>query len=331
MNKFVTVREALSWLESSYGTSDMDKLLRALNDIRARIYLLYGDAKVIPTVQKCFQLQEYCFDCNSCSEKYVGVTLPRDAEVEEGIWYNTPDNQVTLFDDWRAWSPSIEEYSHCGIDSFAMAGLYSTERDIEPCGEPRRLKVIAQSDADCGKIVTLRGPVINNRQGVDRIILDTKYNLSENYYYSLNQNGGVVLPEDSCGEIWIAQEDDRVLSKYAPKEKIPGYRRLRLTGLRPGCDQVNVRYTRRNCELHAMDDVVELANKPAIDEFARYLRIQEKPSKTGIEIENAKYHLQTAISLLFGQKQRETGNAHVRSVNVPKVRSLATQLTRRRR
>ena len=92
------VSDVLPWLIEPSGDCDNTKLLVWLNSARERMFQLYSEIALFEITQ-CFEVQSFCVDCNDCANVYSGVTLPREFQTVEAMWFN--DLPVELFSSWR--------------------------------------------------------------------------------------------------------------------------------------------------------------------------------------------------------------------------------------
>ena len=100
-----------------------------------------------------------------------------------------------------------------------------------------------------------------------------------------------------------------MLSVYAPDETMPGYKRIKISGLRPGCDRVNIRAARRYFPVFRDGDVVECDNRTAFEEMVRFLRINKKQNQDRNDIVVSAHHFNQAKGALLGDRAREIGKS----------------------
>lgn len=301
----------LDWIEKPSNECDRTKLFDVLNRIRERMYMMYSKVPLFDLTE-CFEVQRFCLDCNNCHNVYLGVTLPRDYQNIEAMWFN--DLPVELFSSWREWQHGISSPCECGLAKYDLPGSYSTERDIFPA-YPKKIGAHLSNPADAGKKVTIRGKDAEGVERVEVLTLKASPQFTTHELRSIAKGTGVTKAR-TAGSVLLADEDGRVLSKYAPDETVPGYRRIKITGLN-NCDRrVNIRGSRRFFPVYNETDVVETNNRMAFEELARFLRINDQQNKSGSDLQAAAGHMAQAMNALLGEKSRDTGKATNTSLNV---------------
>lgn len=303
--------DVLEWLIEPSGECDRTKLFTWLNQARERMYQLYAEVSLFEIVQ-CFALQTFYVDCQRCDQYYEGVTLPRDFQTPEAMWLN--NIPIEMHSSWREWQQGIAPYCACGLEKFDMPGLFSSERDPVP-GLPKRISVHALLPADVGRTATIRGVDIFGNSKLESFKLTNAPQFTTHAMKSLLSGAGFTK-ERSEGPVVLAQEGGRVLSVYAPDETTPGYKRIKITGVRSGCDQVNIRAARRYFPVFRETDVVELDNRTAFEEMVRFLRINKKQNLDRSDIAAAAFHFNQAKGALLGDKSREIGKSTVADLRI---------------
>lgn len=307
--------DILDWLAEPSGECDRPKLFDVLNECRERFYQLYP-AITLFEIEYCFELQTFCSDCNVCDDMYRGVTLPRDYQNAEAIWNN--DFAVTMNSSWREWQRGgLSPYCDCGLSKFDMPGLYSSERDLRP-RMPARLGVNAVSQADVGKQVTLRGIDIFGVAREQVLTLGIERVFTDHIWRSINRGSGFSKPRTE-GPVIFSEENGRILSIYSPDETMPGYRRIKITGAGGGRAQLNVRGMRRYFPVFKETDVVELDNRTALTEMARFIRVNKKVSKDSSDLRTASFALDQVRAALEGDKARDAGKTAQATMRVESI------------
>lgn len=293
------------WVRSGYGECDTDTLAEVVNAIREHLYSWYADLPLFLDAAECFQLHDFCVNCNACSDTYKGITLPRDFLTVEAMWWN--DWPIVLQNEWREFQVGMSSECDCKLEKFDVAGRFPTAMDLR-YQHPKKLRALAVRSADAGKKLKIRGI---NGAGVPHeytFTLTTQAQNSPDQFRSINQVGGVVK-DATVGRVILADEDDRLLSIYEADETMPAYRRIKITGLREGVHCVNIRAARKFYPLTDDDDVVETDNRMVFDSMARYLRLYRKADKTGDDLRAEKDHYATARGLMMGTVSREIGKS----------------------
>ena len=308
---YALASEVLDWITEPSGECDRGKLFTLLNQARERMYLLHESLPLFD-ISYCFQVQTFCVDCNTCAETYRGVTLPRHYQTVEAMWYN--DSPIELYSSWREWVRGMSPECSCGLSKFDMPGLFSSERD-PIAARPVHLRIVAQSPKDFGKKVTVRAVTVLGHTTTTEYTLVRNGVLTEHAIVALAKGSGFQKPRTE-GSVVLAEENGRVLSVYEPDETMPGYKRIKLTGLRNGCEQVNIRGLRRYHPVYREGDVIETNNRTAFEEMVRFLRLNGKRDKNSDDIKGAVYHMAQSKGALMGDKSRELGKSTQTEVNL---------------
>ncbi len=249
-------------------------------------------------------------------------------ETVEAIWVN--DIPIKMYDKWREYRDGIKAGCGCEVGMYDVESFFPTERDLHPCGTCSSVKMMVEDPADVGKVATIRYKDGNKQDMQDEIVLDQSYVCTERPVLFIEPRGGIVLPPDLNGAVIIADGNGRVLSRYAPWESVPSYRRVKLEGVCRG-EQVYVKASRRFHELWFDDDVIETDNRLAIEATARYFRYNDSPSGDIVYQQKAAMHAADAKYYLLGEKSRHRGKATVSNVNVSQGRKTNSGLRSRRR
>jgi len=307
---YATVRQALYWLEKPTGLTVKDNrcaLVEYLNRIRSYFYLLYGQVDLFMDGEECITATEFPLDC-SCKETYVGITLPAEYETVEAIWRN--DVPIKMYDKWREYREGVKANCCTKIAMYDIENFFPTEREISPCGACVHVKMRVDNPQDDGKIAIIRYVDGAGQDAEDQIVLGDKYVKTERPVKRIQPRGGIVLPSDLVGAVYIAEECGRILSYYAPWQTVPSYRRLKLVGV---CerDQVLVKASRRFKPLYFDNDVIETDNRLAIEEAARYFRYNDNSSADVAFDSKAAIHAANAKFYLLGEKGRHRGHATI--------------------
>lgn len=299
-----------------------------VNTIRQTLYSWYSEIAVAVDAEQCFEVQDFCLDCNDCNDSYRGVTLPRDFQTVEAMWYDSAP--VELWGRWREWQQGMSNPKDCGLDSYVVGNTFPTERDILP-NHPRSIIVSPLDAADVGKTILIRGTAIGGAPFEERLELCNMPVKTSQHLMSLNRPGGVVK-DVTLGRVVIAEEGGRVLSIYGPDETVPAYTRIKITGLPDGCRHVNIRAARKYVELYEDSDVVESDNKLLWETMARWLKLNRKEGRNREDVTSENAYFAQAKGLLLGDKSREIGKSQQAVLNIvsPRINSHALHGRRRR-
>jgi len=303
--------QAKGFVESGYGDCNPVKTAEVVNTIRHHFYNWYQDLPLFLDAVNCFKLQTFFNDCNDCNDTFRGVTLPRDFQTVEAMWFN--DWPVRLQSSWREFQIGIAPECACGLQKYDVPGNVCTALDIHP-DRPSKLLVRAFDKADVGKKFLIRGEDTARRPFSQEFKLTTDSQKTEMALRSVNRAGGIIK-DITAGRVVVMDEQDRLIGMYEPDETVPSYKRIKITGLSDTCDVVNIRANRRYFPLYSDDDVVETDNAPAFDAMARYLRLYRKADKSAMDLQVEKDHLATAFKMMLGEKSRDTGRATAAEVN----------------
>lgn len=320
---FTTLGQALKWIEEPFGMTVKEnhcELVDKLNRIRQHFHLLYGEVDLFMNGEECLTIQEFPLDCN-CRETYLGITIPPEYEAIEAIWKN--DVPIKMYDKWREYRDGIKSTCSCKLEMYDMEEFFPTEREISPCGASTFIKMKAENPDDYGKIAIIRYKDANGQQNEDEIKLGEGYVRTSRQVKRINPRGGVILPNDLVGAVFIAEENGRILSEYSPSQTVPSFRRLKITGVCKG-DQVLVKANRRFTPLYFDTDVIETDNRLAIEECARYFRYNDNTSGSQIYEQKSATHAANAKFYLLGEKGRHRGHATISQLRLshgPKNRS----------
>ena len=305
MSGYALFSDAKEWLRSEAETCDDRRLAKLVNDVRRHFYLMYEDVDLFLDVQECFEVQSFPLECNGCSDCYRGVTLPRGYHTIEAMWFNNAP--VDLRSGWREYQEGIAPECDRQLQAISMGDNFPTERELGH-GYGEKLKFLCVDPADRGKRVVVRGMDIYGVEVKETVTLDTRYVETANRYASLHRPAGIVK-DTTIGAVIVAEHEGRILSRYAPDERIPAYRRVKITGLPDDCAQVNIRASRRFIPLFDDNDVVESDNSLAFEEMARFVRLNSKVNKEDVDMRAAKMHYTQAKALMLGEKARDLGKA----------------------
>lgn len=309
--QYALASDVLDAVTLGSGECDRAKALAILNRIRARMYDWFPEIPLFE-VSMVFDLQSFCADANDCAPVYRGVTLPRDFQSVEALWLNS--TPIALYTSWREWQRGMAPECVCGLAKYDLPGLYSSERDILP-GRPVKLSVYAENGADVGKSATIIGTDVFGARRNYVFILTHEPQFTENAMASIDRGRGFIKTR-TVGRVILGDENSRVLSAYEPDETVPGYRRLKITGMRDDCSQVNIRGNRRYFPVYSEDALIETDNRTAFEEMARFLKINDMVNKNGDDMRSAAAAISQAKEALKGDRSRELGKSTDSVVNV---------------
>lgn len=249
-------------------SEDKAEIVKYINKYRNLLYNLYAEFELFNNVFHCICVSTFKEDCaGKCDTCYEGITLPADIESVEVIWnYGRP---LTLNSRWR------ESHTGVGIsgcsrvkNALEMAELFPTERDLQ---EITSLKIFTELEEDADKCVKIEVITDNNKQTT--LTLKT---ISDGWAVSkmkIKKIVSVSLPPDRIGSITLAQNDGYVLSKYAPYETVPSYRRFKISG---HCNSVVlVQGTKRFQKVYFDHDIVEIGDDLVVEAAGKYFKFGE--------------------------------------------------------
>lgn len=311
MSNFALAGDMMDAITLGSGECDRTKMLAILNRIRARMYDWFTEIPLFE-ISMVFDLQTFCAEANDCAPSYRGVTLPRDFQSVEAMWLNA--SPIALYSSWREWQRGMAPECACGLAKYDMPGLCSSERDILP-GRPVKLYVYAEQSADIGKSCTIIGTDVFGARRNYVFILTHEPQFTENAMRSIDLGRGFIK-DRTKGRVILGDENSRVLSAYEPDETVPGYRRIKITGMRDDCSQVNIRGNRRYFPVYDEGALIETDNRTAFEEMARFLKINDKVNKDANDMRSAAAAIQQAKEALKGDRSRELGKSTDAVVNV---------------
>lgn len=300
---YLTFGQAKDLIESAYGDCDNVKLGTVINKIRRHFYNWYEELALFMDATECFRLHRFCVDCNECHQSYQGVTLPREFQTVEAIWWN--DWPLKMQSSWREYQVGISPECDRRLEKYDMPGTVCTAVDLNP-RSPQRVTFRALDEADTGKRLLLRGIGSTGQPVTMDLVLSTDLQIAEWPLRSIDRSGGVIK-DRTAGRVLLSAEDGTLLAMYEPDETVPAYKRIKITGVPDNCGVVNIRASRRYFDLVGDDDVVETDNSVALDAMARYIRLYERAEKTRDTLTVEKDHYQTAFRAMMGDKAREVG------------------------
>jgi hypothetical protein len=323
--RFADVKQ---WVAEPYGSTDDARIVNVVNRIRQWLYDTYPT--FFRDAVECFEVQEFPVQCNPCGQTYAGVTLPRHMQQVEAIWIQ--NRPIPMFSFWREYQRGIEERMECGLREIDQGSNFCTERDFPPGERAHKVKVLCVDRRDEGKTLILHGTDYTGADFEQTISLHQQYTLSTVPLLGLSRTNGIVK-EPTVGCVIVSQEDGRILTRIAPDETVPSYRRIKIVGLPRGCQQVNILASRRYTPLFNDFDVVESDNNSGFQEMARYFRLNEKPVKTSDDLRTIQLAITQARQFFEGQKQREVGKGAISQLSIlsPRFESRHALLRTRRR
>lgn len=319
---YTTFRAVKDAMEDAAGGCDEQTLSDLVNGARHRFYLMYDEVALFLDAIECFRLQRFSAECNDCNDSFLGITLPREMQRPEAIWFNAWP--IRIRSDWREWQTGISPECACGLECIDIPGSFSVAVDLACDAE---LEVVAFAPEDHGKEVIIRGVDTFGRPSEQRLILGNGIVTTGVKMKSIDRRGGFQKPTTK-GRVMLRAKGGKMLAMYEPDETMPAYRRVKITGINDECESVNIRGSRRYFPLFGDDDVVESDNIPAFDAMIRYLRIFRKANKAPQDLVVEKDYLSTAKMMMLGEKSREQGKSVQAEVMIASPRFGARRLNR---
>lgn len=329
---YTTFGTLLGWLEEPCGLTVRDNraaLVSKANDIRQHFYDLYEKVRLFLDAEECFCVQEFSPHCDrTCDKPFAGITLPEHVQQVEAM--KVSGVPVTLFNKWREWKQGFVARVGCNVSAFDLGDGFCTERDIGPC--PQRVKIMALTQADCGKAVRLTYWDVNGKKVVEEIKLATSYAGSQTEVARFERPGGVVFPTAIAGGVVIAMDDPQstLLSEYYPGASVISLRRHRLAGACAG-EIIQLRGSRRYTPMYYDWDVVETDNKQAFVEMALSFKFSRSQSVDPQILQKGVFHQNQAKNYLLGEQARDEGGGVVRQLKLLGTHKSRSRLPTRRR
>ena len=224
-------------------------------------------------------------------------------QTPEAAWHNR--HPVKLFNKWRECRSGLKFDDSCKIEIYEVAGRFPTEIDIQNNGCPTAIKFRVECEADVGRTAIVQYIDANGRQEEEIIELHRDYSATEGQALKIEQ---VILDDQLQGGVKIAQMNGTIISEYGPEETVPSYRRFKVTGLKDD-SQIAVRANRKYIPLFFDTDTVETDNQLAIEEMARYFRLND--SSDAELKQQASIHAKNAKGYLLGEKSRDLGKGSI--------------------
>ena len=300
-----TLEHMLSLLEGPLQVKvsrDRQRLVDAANRIRQMFYNLYREVELEVDVTECFELQ--CFKgkhCVACSDDYTGVTLPPHMNTVEAAWYER--QPLNLYSKWRETKVGLKPSNDCVMASYDVPGVFPTERDISVC-DGSLVSVQALDPADAGKRVEITYVDPSGKTQRESLELPKSGALPTSDLAIAIKS--VVLPNGRVGVVKLKQAcDDRVLSEYLPYERVPSYRRVKITGVCPH-NQVLLTANRQFQPVFWDTDIVETDNQEAIINAGHYVLYADSGADRAM-MEKAGFHRSLMTEALKGEASRNIG------------------------
>lgn len=313
--RLATFGQLLQWLQEPLGktvVANRPEIVKQANRVRQLFYLMYDDNATVFTVEECMEIQKFPVDCDDCREFYLGLTLPDHMDQVEAMWRNS--QRVVLHNRWREYKYGIVPDESCKLEKFDLHTTYPTELDIA-VGCCSRLKLLAHDSRDFGKEARITYRDSGGQKHSEIVKLAQEFQQIDREAKLIFQ-GGVVLPELEGG-VTLAEGSGRILSEYLPHERVPTYKRIKITGVDEG-DQVNVVALARFTPKFYDHDVIETDNELAWTEGAKYLKFNDSESPEVLA--KAEAHLIRCKQYLFGERSRDLGKTTIRQVKFGPLR-----------
>lgn len=297
--------QALTWLQRPSGKTVVDNradLVRLANRIRAEIYSIYDEVQWANEEEEMLQVQALC---RGAEGSYHGIVLPDRLETIEQAFYNGTPIGV--------YSRHREGRDHAqlrgSMELREMNGTFPTQLDAFQCGEYFPLLFIADHISDKGKQITFGVETIQGEREIKAELPVDGWGTIDH----IKSVGSVLLPTSLKGGVKLAQKlstgSIREIARYGPKNPVPSFRRFRLIGGSPNCDEfIRVIGTTRFSEVWFDDDWVEIDNLRIWEEGANYFRYVDQGSD-GELLQKAEYHRGRMMRLLVGDKSRKQGKS----------------------
>jgi hypothetical protein len=327
---YATFSQLLKWLEvpaQKQVKLHRRDLVRLANSVRRELYSLYSEVPMNIDVNECFTVQSFCLDCHDCCSSYHGITLTNEMDGLEAIYKSS--EPIKYYSRWREQSMGIACGDKCGYEAIDQGAVFPFELDAGCCNGAC-IAFRAQFAEDNNKEVTIR---YTDTAGYDRhekiLIVEGQWMKTTYPVKKLHLPGAIVLP-DLCGPVVVGVvKDDTIteISRYAPWEKVPAYRRIKILGVSPG-DRVMVHANRKFHDLYFDDEIVETDNERAWVNLANYVIMHDLKNDNPNQMNIARAYLADAKRLLVGDRSRSRGGLqetqfklHPRKVTRSKLRS----------
>lgn len=310
---FTLLANAKQFVAGPSGEDDPDTLAKVVNAIRQEWYSWYERLPLFRFAEECFEIQTFAENCReTCPLTYRGFTMPNDYTTVEALWIDS--RRIEFFNRWRQWQYGMTPPCQCGLQAVEV-GRYSTERDLY-VGQPSRITFSALDSRDKGKTIEIRGTLATGAPFHGRYTLDVTPQCTPDMLRAFSQVGGIAK-DLTIGRVAIAEENGRLLSILNPRDTVPQFLRVKVTGLPDDATCLNVRAARRFSMLYDDGDVVETDNERAWAAMARAQRLDAKPVKNGDDVRSITADKGLAESLLRGDNSRDMGRSVQIDIRVP--------------
>jgi hypothetical protein len=306
---YTTFAQLLKWLEipaQKQIKSHRRDLVRLANQIRRELYSMYAEVPMNIDVSECFAVQSFCLDCHDCASSYSGITLTNEMDGLESIFLSS--EPIKYFSRWREQSMGMSVGTQCRFEAIDQGAVFPFELDAGCC-QGCCIAFRAQFSEDNNKEVTVRYTDTAGYDRHEKILLAEGQWMKTTYpAQKFHLPGAIVLP-DLCGPVVVGSvSGDTIteISRYAPWERVPAYRRVKILGVEPG-QRVLVKANRKFHDLYFDDEIVETDNERAWINLANYVTMHDLKNDNPNQMNIAKAYLADAKRLLVGDRSRSRG------------------------
>lgn len=271
--------------------NDRREVIEVLNRIRLLQYTSYEKFKLFDNVFHSI--------CVTNFNGYMGFTLPNDVLGVEAVYRK--GEPLTLRSRWRESHTGFGFKNLPRCDAVIMSETFPTERDIV---KSTKIKIFTDSADDNDKKVFLE--VIGSDNRVQKISFKLIYDGFAVSPIKVKKILSVSLPT-LVGSITLSQEDGYELSRYAPWENVPSYRRMKLSD-RDSPTSVIVQGTKKFQKVYFDEDIVEIGNQLILEEATAYFKFSENTTDDR-ELQTAEFHLAKMGNYLKSEIARHRGNS----------------------
>jgi len=329
---YSTFAQLLKWLEvpaQKQVRNHRGDLVRLANSIRRELYSMYAEVPMNIDVKECFTVQSFCMDCHECSSSYLGITLTNEMDGLEAIYQSS--EPIRYYSRWREQSTGIVSGQKCGFEAIDQGAVFPFELDAGVC-QGGCIAFRAEFSQDNNKKIVIRYQDTAGKDRHEEILITEGQWMRTTYpVKKLNLPGAVILP-DLCGPVVVGVvKSDSIteISRYAPWEKVPAYRRVKIIGVKEG-DRVLVHANRKFHELWFDDEIIETDNERAWVNLANYVIMHDLKNDNPNQMNIARTYLADAKRLLVGDRSRSRGGLQETQFKLSPRRVKRSKLVSRR-
>ena len=298
---------------------DRKEIITYINKYREYLHLMYPDLKLFTNKFYCIELQCFPEDCiSTCScndDKYYGVTIPNDIDGILDVWEDHEPLR-TYSKHWEGRVGVITgEKPRTTMSSTLVHQQFPMERSLQ---KPSILKFYTSSSDDEGKVHIIKvNTILKKNQEVKVTLRGDGIVKTKEVVTAVH---AVILPGDLCGTVTVLDSDDFELSEYCGYDKVPSFRRLKIT---TPCNtgKVLIHGNQKFKPVWFDSDIVEVGSRLIIEAAARMFRYGETGTESDdirrsqMDEDKLKKLIKGALDRKRGQSRQDGNVFHKRRLN----------------